>query len=257
MVRTYAVTHPPDLGIAPQVHDDWHQLVHASRGVMQVIAEEDTWVVPPHRGIWIPAGVEYTARMSGRVAVRTLFFDAEFADERAEGFADPDALEDCRAIEVSPLLRELILHACRLNILDAGEPRHVRLAEVILDQLEAIETAPLRLPMPRDERAARAAEMMLAGSAEPLAALARASGASVRTLERLFVRDTAMTAGRWRQRARLVEALRLLAAGTPVSEVALEVGYGSPSAFIASFRAQLGTTPGRYFARPDARTGLG
>jgi AraC-like DNA-binding protein len=66
-----------------------------------------------------------------------------------------------------------------------------------------------------------------------------------------------MTAGRWRQRARLVEALRLLAAGTPVSEVALEVGYGSPSAFIASFRAQLGTTPGRYFARPDARTGLG
>lgn len=57
-----------------------------------------------------------------------------------------------------------------------------------------------------------------------------------------------MTFGRWRQQLRLLHALRLLAAGRPVTAVALEVGYDSPSAFIAMFRAALGTTPSRYFA---------
>jgi AraC-like DNA-binding protein len=56
-----------------------------------------------------------------------------------------------------------------------------------------------------------------------------------------------MTFGRWRQRLRFVEALRLLAKGHAVTRVALDVGYQSPSAFISAFRRELGTTPGRYF----------
>lgn len=241
------MTHPPDLGLAPERHDDWYQLVHASLGVMRVHTEEGAWIVPPHRAIWIPAGETYEVDMSGRVSLRTLFFDAELVDDLiADHEVYPPPLAECRAINVPPLLRELVLHACRLNVLFDSEPAHVRLAGVILDQLEAVDAAPLQLPMPRDERACRAAELMLASS-DPVAVIARAAGASPRTLERLFRRETSMTIGRWRQRARLVEAVRLLAAGTPVTEVALDVGYNSPSAFIAAFRAQLGTTPSRFF----------
>jgi AraC-like DNA-binding protein len=70
--------------------------------------------------------------------------------------------------------------------------------------------------------------------------LARSTGASKRTLERLFLRETAMTLGRWRRRLRLVEALRLLAQGHAVTRVALGVGYQSPpSVFIAAFRREL------------------
>jgi AraC-like DNA-binding protein len=44
-----------------------------------------------------------------------------------------------------------------------------------------------------------------------------------------------------------MRALELLAAGMPVTAVALELGYGNLSAFIAMFRREFGTTPGRYF----------
>lgn len=81
-----------------------------------------------------------------------------------------------------------------------------------------------------------------------MAALARAAGASPRTLECLFRRETAMPLGRWRRRARLIEALRRLADGVAVTAVALDVGYQTPSAFVAAFRRELATTPGRYFS---------
>jgi AraC-like DNA-binding protein len=67
-------------------------------------------------------------------------------------------------------------------------------------------------------------------------------------LERLFQAETGMTFGKWRQQLRLLHALRQLAMDRPVTEVALEVGYDSPSAFIAMFRGALGTTPTRYFS---------
>ena len=79
------------------------------------------------------------------------------------------------------------------------------------------------------------------------AAVARLCGASKRTLERIFVRETGMTAGRWRQRQRLMEAMRRLAAGQDVTSVAMDVGYASVSAFVYAFRTQFGATPARYF----------
>ena len=93
------------------------------------------------------------------------------------------------------------------------------------------------------------------GTGEPVDRLARDAGAGRRTVERRFRAETGMSVGEWRQRARLVAALRLLAAGKPVSRVAAAVGYSTPSAFGAMFVRQMGTTPGRYFARENA-TGL-
>jgi AraC-like DNA-binding protein len=124
-----------------------------------------------------------------------------------------------------------------------------RLARLILDQLSTLPAEPLQLPMPTEERARRAAELLCddAGMCASLAEVARAAGASKRTLERAFLRETAMTLGRWRRRARLIASLRLLAEGHPVTRAALDVGYQTPSAYVAAFRRELGRTPGRYF----------
>ena len=240
LVRSWATTHRSGSEI-PSRSYDWDQLAYASQGVMTVHTSQGTWVVPPHRAVWIPEGVVYRVEMSGKVSVRTLFFVAGFA-RRLPG--------RCQAVNVSPLMRELVLHAVRLGMLRQSVPPEARLARVIVDQLETLPTVPLQLPMPRDERARRAAERLRRGPGEPesLDEAARVAGASKRTLERLFRSETSMTLGRWRQRLRLIEALRLLAAGQPVTRVALEVGYDSPSAFITAFRREMGTTPGRYFA---------
>ncbi len=242
LVRTYAVTHPGrGRGLDfPAGSVDWDQLAYASRGVLSVHTAQGTWVVPPHRAVWIPAGVRRQFEVSGKVSIRTLFF----ARGLARGLP-----RKCQAVSVPSLLRELILAAVRQGLLRRDVPSQARLARVILDQVEMLPAAPLQLPMPQDPRARRAAELMQASPGQPssLHEIAREAGASRRTLERLFRIETQMTLGRWRQRLRLVEALRLLAAGNPVTHVALDVGYASPSAFISAFRRELGTTPARYF----------
>ncbi len=244
LVRTYAVTHPANLGIGARSFAGWDQLAYAAHGVMNVSTEQGTWVVPPHRAVWIPAGVEHWVAMTGRVRVRTVFFRRAMTRQRMP--------RSCCAVNVPPLLRELVLEATRVGLLHRDVAAEARLARVMVDQLETLPVAPLQLPMPAEARARRAAETILAapGRRGILAQAARRAGATRRTLERLFIGQTQMTLGRWRQRARLIEALRRLAQGHGVTEVALDVGYSTPSAFIAAFRGELGTTPRRYFADP-------
>jgi len=75
------------------------------------------------------------------------------------------------------------------------------------------------------------------------------AGISERTLSRRFVLETGFTYTAWRQRARLMRALELLAEGEAVTTVALDLGYDSVSAFIALFKRTLGVTPSAYFKR--------
>ncbi len=207
---------------------------------MSVHTAQGTWVVPPDRAVWVPAGVEHWEEMSGRVTVRSLYFAARLSHELPS---------ECRAVNVPPLLRELILHTIRLGLLHQNVPNEARLAGILLDQLEALPAVPLQLPMPRDPRARTVAGLLERhpGAVRKLTAFAREVGASRRTLERLFRAETHLTLGRWRQRLRLIHALRRLATGRSVTRVALDLGYDSPSAFVAMFKRELGTTPGRYF----------
>ncbi len=68
-------------------------------------------------------------------------------------------------------------------------------------------------------------------------------GAGERTLARLFRAETGVGPGRWRTLLRMRVALEQLAAGRPVGVVARHVGYATPSAFVAAFRRETGTTP--------------
>ena len=206
---------------------------------MSVQTDDGTWIVTPNRSVWIPAGIGHSITMSGKVSMRTIYF----LPKLVKTFPDR-----CCVIEVSGLLRELILHAVGLGPLRRDVPGHRRLVDFMLDQLRVLATLPLELPMPRDPRALRIATRIRdnPGDRATLTALAKAAGASRRTLERLFHMDTGMTLGRWRQQARLLYAVRMLAGGESVTATALEVGYDSPSAFIEAFSAIFGTTPGRY-----------
>jgi AraC-like DNA-binding protein len=243
-VRTFAVRCPSGFVIPAHSHD-WHQLIYATQGVMSVYTAHGAWVVPPHRAVWVPAAVEHRIEMSGSVLMQTLYLAVGLSDKLPQS---------CCAVNVSPLLRELILHAFTLTRLDETIPEQARLIAVLLDQLEVLPTIPLQLPMPRDRRADRVATWLRANPNGPglLKQLTRTAGASIRTIERLFRDETGMTFGKWRQQVRLLEALRLLAAGHAVTNVARQVGYDSASAFIAMFRRTLGKTPSRYFASADS-----
>ena len=239
LVRTLAVGYSSETVLEHHSHD-WGQLVYGSEGVMTVQTEEGTWVVPSQRAVWIPGGIGHSVAMSGWVSMRTLYLAPRLVGALPRR---------CCVISVPPLLRELILHTVAQGALRRDVPEHRRLVDFLLDQLCALPAVPLELPMPRDARALRVARRLRERPADtaPLEQFARAAGASRRTLERLFRKETGMSFGRWRQQARMLEAMRCLARGEPVTSTALEVGYESPSAFIAAFSQLLGTTPGRYY----------
>ena len=94
------------------------------------------------------------------------------------------------------------------------------------------------------------AEAMLSDPADNrgLEDWSRFAGASPRTLARLFQSETGMTFRAWRQQLRLQRALEMLTEGQAVTSVALDLGYDSPSAFIAMFRRALGAYCHRFAA---------
>jgi AraC-like DNA-binding protein/mannose-6-phosphate isomerase-like protein (cupin superfamily) len=235
LTHDYAAGH-----VIPAHFHDRDQLVYASRGVMTVRTRDGTWVVPTHRAVWIPAAVPHTITMSGTVAMRTLYLRPRLAKTLPRG---------CCVVNVPPLLRELILNACKLASLTKTVQWHAHLIDVIIDQLKVIETVPLQLPNPSDPRALRVAAVLIADPSDrrPLTQICKAAGASRRTVERLFQEDMGITFGKWRQQLRLMQAMRLLAEGAKVTHAALESGYSTPSAFISMFRKALGTTPTLYF----------
>jgi AraC-like DNA-binding protein len=226
--------------VVPLHFHDRDQLVYASRGVMTIRTTEGTWVVPPYRAVWIPSAVSHTITMSGMVAMRTLYLKPRLAKTLPR---------DCCVVNVSPLLRELILHTCSLGAVERGTRPKEHLIGVILDQLQIVEMLPLQLPHLSDPRAQRVAERFTAnpGELRTLAQICKKSGASKRTIERLFQEEVGMTCGKWRQQLRLMQAMRLLAEGAKVTHAAMESGYSTPSAFIAMFKKCLGTTPTAYF----------
>ena len=240
-VRGLAVTYPDRFRLERHSHP-WAQLVYAASGVMRVVTPDATWLTPPTRAIWVPAGTPHEIEMRGAVAMRTLYLAPAAGDVR---------LDACRAIEVAPLLRELILHIVRLGMLTEGELAHERLEAILVDLLGEAQTAPLALPLPADPRARSFADRLLAepGSGETLSDLARGSGASLRTLQRLFLAQTGLALDVWRGRARMQQALAAMGAGASVTQAALDAGYQGASAFIAAFKKTFGTTPARYRAK--------
>jgi len=235
LTRDYPAGH-----VIPLHFHDRDQLVYASRGVMTIRTGDGTWVVPPYRAVWIPARVSHTITMSGSVAMRTLYLKPRFAKELPR---------DCCVINVSTLLKELILYTCTLPALKRTVKWQENLIAVILHQLRAVRMVPLQLPHLADPRAVHVAEILMTdpGDVRTLAQLCRIAGASKRSIERLFQQEIGMTFGKWRQQLRLMQGMRLLAEGAKVTHAALESGYSTSSAFISMFRKALGTTPTSYF----------
>jgi len=234
----YAVDYEPGHSTGRH-HHDRDQLVHGERGVMAVRTDDGAWIVPPGYAVWVPAGVVHEVRAASAVAMRTLYLRRD---------AGVPIGPRCRVVAVPALVRELIARVVTLpRDYPAAGPK-ARLVAVLADELADLPTAPLDLPLPSDRRALAVAEALIADPADgrEIADWGRDVGASGRTLARLFQAETGLSFGRWRQRRRLLAALERLAAGEPVTSVALDLGYASPSAFIAMFRRTLGAPPTRY-----------
>ncbi|HBS7423338.1 TPA: helix-turn-helix transcriptional regulator [Klebsiella pneumoniae] len=219
-----------------------HQLIFSSRGVIHIKTHVGEWVLPPSRALWIDAGTEHYVETKKPASLFVLYI--------SPAFFSMDKPEHCCVVEVSNLVRELIIACAKMGwTYDENSYSH-RLAEVLVGSLSGLQLASLELIKPKDPRAIHLIKLLEhdPGSRRSLHDLAREAGASGRTVERLFAQETNLPFGAWRQRHRMLFALERLAYGQSVINVALESGYESASSFIAAFKAMFGTTPSKYFS---------
>ncbi len=217
------------------------QLLYAAFGVMTVTTAVGLWVVPPFRAIRIPAFTDHQINCSGDLKLRTVYLEPE---------SKPDPQQQCHVVSVPPLLRELILYAVNMPRLYEYHSADERILLVIQDQIKVLQVNPLDLRLPKDNRLREIYEQLSENPADTrtLESWAKFTGTTRRTLTRLFSKELGISFNQWRQQIRILEALRQLGCNEPVTTVALNLGYNSPSAFIAMFKKALGKTPGQYFA---------
>ena len=222
-------------------HGD-HQIAWSPEGVLVVVIEGGgSYVLPPARALWIPAGTVHETRSSGVAVLRSVYLEPRRC---AIDWAAPTP------VAVSPLLGELIHH---LDDRGLGADERSRAEAMLFDLLLPLRIATIDVRPPTDPRARDVSDALLADPADPrtLSEWGRTVGASSRTLARAFLGDTGLSFGRWRTLVRLQASLPHLAEQVPVSAVAGRVGYRTTSAYVAAFRAHTGVTPGRYFQPPS------
>lgn len=215
------------------------QLYWLTGGMIALTCGEEQWALTPGCVGWLPAGYAHQSVACGAIQGWSLLL--------------PTTL--CAAMPPTPTLVTadsflqalLVRLACPPPGLD--EAAQQRLIAVLQDAFLLANPAALQLLLPVDKRARKVAQRLLSLPGERCHQheLAASAGLSLRTLSRLFTRQTGLTFARWRQQARVLRSLEALATGVPVTQVAAQYGYENTSAYIAAFRQRFGVTPGAYF----------
>ncbi|WP_310619205.1 AraC family transcriptional regulator [Flexibacterium corallicola] len=243
-IIAYAIDMEKEAGGARHCHERG-QLLHILSGTMTVTTDHGSFVVPPERAVWMPVGVFHETSYMAFAKFRTLYVCAEWCE---------DLPQVPQVIQVTPLLRELIMALM-------GEPRDYeaggpvgRLARVLVDQMAKLPVAPLQLTFPTDDRLKTLAKGIVRcpSNIPQLAEAATSCALSQRTFERRFSAETGLSFRSWCNQAKLFRALELLAVGRSVGDVAHKLGYEGPSAFIHRFKTAFGVTPGQYFRESHA-----
>jgi AraC-like DNA-binding protein len=229
----------------------WHSHAHGqlfciAGGLVHVRTHHGSWLLPPQRAGWIPPGEPHSVSVTGVTRGWNMYIAPHASLHLPQ---KPCVLG---VTELTwPLVRRVAswsgpLTSTRLAL----QPDQSRVVEVLLDEIRRAPHEPLHLPMPTDQRLLRIARGIIEqpDDARTLAQWAAHAGLSPRTLSRLFLTDVHMSFAQWRQQARLVQALELLASGQSVAQIADALGYATPSNFIAMFRRSFGKSPGRYFS---------
>lgn len=220
----------------PRHRHAWGELVYSFSGVMEIKLQDRHYLAPPQYGIWLPPNVEHIGMNRHEALYCSVYVTAELCR------ALPDTT--C-ALAVSPLVRALLDH---LRAHPPGLPptaEEERLLRVLVDRLAGASRVGSYLPTSDDPVLGPVLRLLEEnpGDTRSVAALAHAANTTERTLVRRCRRDLGMSFAEWRQRLRVVKAMSLLEAGRTVETIALDLDYGSASAFITMFKRLVGMTP--------------
>lgn len=242
----FVLTHQIDMPAGyqgPLHHHTWYQLMYASSGVLNVEYQNQIMLVPPQKAVWLPPNCNHRVRVPVGAHFHSVYFRPDVVTELGS---------ESKVLSITPLVRELILSVGEMTQFDQVlDDKGLRLTKVLIDQLSLQADSALSLLMPSDKRLSKLVSHIIQTPSDStsIEGWALRLGLSSRTISRIFNREVGMGFKEWRQKVRLLAAINLLEQGLSVTQVALEIGYQSPSAFTHAFKQVFDIAPMGYLGR--------
>lgn len=222
-------------------------MVFSDHGTVRVHAGRRTFTVPPWRAVWIPPDTMHVSVIIQDATLHALHLFGEPGSR-----SDRERWQECHVLEVGPLLRELVKAVSEEE--RGGQPsnRYASLVDLTMIELRKAPRNALGVLMPEEKRLLHVCEAFLADARldRPLDELASRAGASISTINRLFLVELGCSFSDWRKQVLLSRAFALAAEGRSVSRIAMDLGYSSVSAFSFMVTQLVGVPPSKVLGRP-------
>jgi AraC-like DNA-binding protein len=238
--RVLAKTHLAGSTLASHQHSTG-QMVFAIQGVMLIETAQGRWTVPPQRALWIPPKELHAIEMLTETHMRTVYFHPDFIAE-VNAFT---LQSEVHVVIASPMIKELVLG---LFETERSADMRATMAKLLLYALVETAYLPTYLPMPVDEKIRNSLSTLMVKNdwQQSLDEVSERAHMSSRTFTRRFKLEVGMSFREWRQRARLVKSLDLLALNQSTKSIAHTIGFASSAAYCAAFKYLLGCTPSEF-----------
>jgi len=234
------------------VHDDiLHkhkkaQLIYVDSGFQYLTVADKKYVVPQYHAAWIPSDAMHkTNTHSAYIKLMVLFFDIAVSQP---------FYEEVVIFLAPPVLREMIRYAEKWSNNPMEQADETIFLGALLHELPnfVAQSLQLHLIVPEDTRLTKAMNYLHANYTGELQIhkLSELAALSVRSLERIFKKQTGLTLIKYQQMLRIIKSLELLSTQTlTISEIAFQVGYKSVQAYHKSFHSLMGSSPSDFLKR--------
>lgn len=223
------------------------QLNYVKSGAIRLLTPNSAWVVPQQRVIWIPP------RQPHSVECRSLAGGWKIMVPPSYGTSLPKTVA---VLQTSQLLVAALESIPGEN--DGIAPAKLKVLQQLIQlELREARSEALGVTLPRSSRLRQISDVLLEHPDDPrdIDAWAQEIGMSRSTFIRKFAAETGSSFGEWKKAVMLGRALDLLTEGLSVGDIASQLGYSGPSAFVAAFRRRFGAPPAT-FSHRRAESGL-
>lgn len=225
--------------------DVWHdhnvaQLSYAAAGILYAQIADKLYIVPPNMAIYIPPKTLHRTNSKKVPQLENIYFSKEYFDLL------PTSVQ---LIHISELVKQVINKVCSLGLASQQSDFSKSLFMVLAHEINASSQADYSITIPNDPRLLKVYDTFLS-SKEMFPSLEEAAASAcvgVRTLTRLFIKDTGLNFVTWKQHFIFIRALELLQRYKQTKVVAYRLGYNSESAFISMFKKMSGAKVPSYF----------
>ena len=218
---------------------NWDQLIVALTGVLEVNCENMHYIIPPQQAVWIPANKKHNIATVNGAQLRSIHFN--------KGLITAHKMK-LRVLKISTLVKELLNTASQFEYKPDMSEIQQRLLDVLIDQVNGLPEVHLCLPLSNDPLLSSILSCLQSSpdNANTLQQWSIELGASSKTIARRFHTELGMTFSQWREQLKLHRAIQWLHEKRPITQISLELGYDSLSAFIQMFKRNMGVTPGKF-----------